>query len=158
MTTSARDLTDCFTVAALPLAMLRPLLMRTSQKLELAIIFCLVIVNMVMTILRTAYSINVNLAKFPDQNILWCFLQPTVAVIVCALPCYRGILSRKKADPLRNNLSTSESEFADIWQRYLISIGEHKDGSRTEREKDIEAGVFSGSSGVQTQVSEISRA
>lgn len=148
---------DCSLVAALPLAMLKPLLMRTSQKIELAIIFSLGGINMLLTILRTVYSLDVVLAKFPDQNLLWCFLQATVAVIVCALPCYRGILKRNKSDSMRaNDLDTSELEFADIWQRYLISIGEHNDGSGTDNEKDIEPGKISGSSGTQTRTSELS--
>lgn len=141
--------------------------MRTAQKLELAIIFLLVAINMVLTILRTVYSIDVDLARFPDQNTLWCFLQATGAVIVCAMPCYRGILTRKKPDSLRNaGLTSSETEFADVWQRYLISIGEHKDGSRSEGEKDLEAGGGGGlggmqqqsrkQTGTQTQISEIS--
>ena len=138
--------------------MLKPLLMRTAQKLELAIIFSLVAVNVVMTLLRTVYSVDVQLAKFPDQNILWCFLQPTAAVIVCAMPCYRGILTRKRPNSLHHGpVDTSESEFADIWQRYLTSIGESKDGSTIDREKDLEAGMFTGSSGTQTRISEISR-
>jgi hypothetical protein len=138
--------------------MLKPLLMRTSQKLELAIIFSLVFVNMVMTILRTVYSVDVELARFPDQNVLWCFLQPTAAVIVCAMPCYRGMLTRKRpSSMLHGPVDTSESEFADIWQRYLHSIGESKDGSTIEREKDLESGMFTGSSGTQTRISEVSR-
>jgi hypothetical protein len=99
--------------------------MRTAQKLELAIMFLLVVINMVLTLLRTVYSIDVNLARFPDQNVLWYFLQATGSVIVCALPCYRGVLTRQKpASPPNGQMTSSESEFADIWQRYLISIGE----------------------------------
>ncbi|KAF1976827.1 hypothetical protein BU23DRAFT_551265 [Bimuria novae-zelandiae CBS 107.79] len=151
----ALDLIGDILLAALPLAMLRPLLMKTSQKMELAVIFLLVVINMVMTILRTVYSVDINLARFPDQNILWCFLQVSVAVIVCALPCYRGILMRTKSKSLPGgDQNSSEAEFADIWQRYLISIGEHKDGSRTDPEKVIEAGDFSGPSGTRTRVSE----
>lgn len=121
-------------------------MMRTSQKLELAVIFLFVAVNMVLTILRTVYNLNVDLQRFPDQGLLFFFMQASGSVIVCALPCYRGILTRKKSTSLRDqHLNTSESEFADIWQRYLISIGEDKDGSRdgsgAEREKDLEAGV-----------------
>lgn len=129
--------------------MLKPLLMRVSQKLELAIIFSLVIINMVMTILRTVYSVDIQLSRFPDQNILWCFLQPTVAVIVCALPCYRGMLTRKRTEALRQSQTSSEAEFADIWQRYLLSIGEQKDAART-REKELESGTFSGSGSTRT--------
>lgn len=119
--------------------MLRPLLMKTSQKIELGIIFCLVVVNMVLTILRTVYSIALDLQKFPDQNVLWCFLQVTMSVIVCTLPCYRGILSRKKREgSLRqmDRFASGSSEFAEIWQRYLVSVGERSPGApRREMEQ-----------------------
>lgn len=105
--------------------MLKPLLMKTSQKIELAIIFSLVLVNMVLTILRTVYSIQVDLMKFPDQNVLWYFLQVTISVIVSALPCYRGLLWRKRCSSLQhlNRFGSGSSEFAEIWQRYLVSMG-----------------------------------
>lgn len=113
-------------VIILPISMLKPLLMKTSQKIELAIIFSLVLVNMVLTILRTVYSIDVDLMKFPDQNVLWYFLQVTISVIVCALPCYRGLLARKRGSSIQhlNRFGSGSSEFAEIWQRYLVSIGE----------------------------------
>lgn len=120
--------------------MLKPLLMKTSQKVELAIIFGLVVVNMVLTILRTVYSLDVDLMRFPDQNILWVFLQVTITVIVCALPCYRGILSRKKNESLRRiqRFNSDSSEFAEIWQRYLVSIGERRPAS-TSRDMEQSA-------------------
>lgn len=125
-------------VIILPISMLRPLLMSTSQKIELAIIFSLVLVNMAMTILRTVYSIEVDLMKFPDQNVLWYFLQVTLSVIVCALPCYRGMLSRKRNGSLRHldRFGSGSSEFAEIWERYLVSIGEQTpDTTRREMEQ-----------------------
>lgn len=148
-------------MALLPLAMLKPLLMRMSQKLELAIIFLLVVINMVFTTLRTVYSLDVDLARFPDQNILWGFLQGSSCVVVCALPCYRGVLARKKPESLRaDEFNTSEAEFADVWQRYLVSIGETKAGSRIDREdKEIEVGgVIPDLPNNESQASEISKA
>jgi hypothetical protein len=102
-------------VIVLPIAMLKPLLMKTSQKIELAIIFSLVVIDMVSTILRTVYSINVDLLKYPDQNVLWYFLQATISVIVCALPCYRGMLSRKTNSSLQhlNRFGSGSSEFTE---------------------------------------------
>ncbi|KAF2683006.1 hypothetical protein K458DRAFT_340881 [Lentithecium fluviatile CBS 122367] len=128
----ALDLAGDVLLIALPCTMLKPLLMKTSQKIELAIIFCLVVVNMVLTILRTVYSIDVDLMKFPDQNVLWYFLQVTITVIVCALPCYRGMLCRKRNGSLRHleRFGSGSSEFAEIWQRYLVSVGEHSQESR----------------------------
>jgi hypothetical protein len=126
--------------------MLRPLLMKTSQKFELALIFSLVVVNMVLSILRTVYSIDVDLIKFPDQNVLWYFLQVTITVIVCALPCYRGMLCRKRNGSLRhlNRFGSGSSEFAEIWQRYLVSIGEHgPDSVQREMEQSKASGSTS---------------
>jgi hypothetical protein len=36
------------------------------------------------------------LLRFPFENNMWCHLQITTAVIVCALPCYGALLSHRK--------------------------------------------------------------
>jgi hypothetical protein len=101
--------------------------MKISQKIELGIIFSLVLVNMGLTILRTVYSVDRDLVKYPDQNVLWYFLQTTISVIVCALPCYRGMLSRRKngSTGRLGRFRSESAEFAEIWERYLVSVGEH---------------------------------
>jgi len=73
--------------------MLRSMLTRTSQKVGLAFVFGLVGIDIVFDILRTVYTASLDLANFPDKNTLWVILEPTIAVVVCALPCYRGFLS-----------------------------------------------------------------
>jgi hypothetical protein len=123
----SKKTTDEGIVIVLPIVQLRPLLMKISQKIELGIIFSLVLVNMALTILRTVYSVDRELEKYPDQNVLWYFLQTTISVIVCALPCYRGMLSRHRngSTGRRERLRAESAEFAEIWERYLVSVGEH---------------------------------
>jgi hypothetical protein len=84
----------------LPIAMLRSSIMHTSQKVGLAAVFGLVTIDIIFDILRTVYTASMDLANFPDQNTLWALLEPTIAVIVCALPCYRGFLSRRRKTSL----------------------------------------------------------
>jgi hypothetical protein len=119
------------TVMIVPIAMLKPLLMKLSQKLELSIIFGLVTVNIVLTVLRTVYSVDLDFANFPDRNVVWCFLQVTLSVIVCALPCYRGTLMRTKNGWLKNfsRFGSRDSETGGFWQRYFTSSGERSSES-----------------------------
>jgi len=81
---------------ALPIVMLQQMFLRTSQKIQLGVLFGLVGVNIVCNILRTVYTIVRDLVVFPDQNAMWPILQITTAVILCSLPCYGSLLSRKK--------------------------------------------------------------
>lgn len=83
-------------VIVLPLAILKQMLTGTRQRLGLSVIFGLVVFNIVFEILRTVYSLSRDAERFPDQYDMWCFLQATSAVTVCALPCYAGLLSRRK--------------------------------------------------------------
>lgn len=76
----------------LPIAMIQTLRMAAVQKIGLAITFALVLVIVSMDILRTIYTLSMDLSKGQDSNALWGILEPTIAVIVCALPCYRGLL------------------------------------------------------------------
>jgi len=77
----------------LPIAMLKSLHMGIMQKGGLAIVFALVLIIVAMDILRTVYTLAMDLSESQDSNALWGILEPTIAVIVCALPCYRGFLS-----------------------------------------------------------------
>lgn len=79
---------------ALPLGMLRSLHMARSQKIGLAAIFTIVVIDIVFDILRTVYTASAYLSQFPDANAVWALCEPSVAVMVCALPSYRGLLSR----------------------------------------------------------------
>ena len=75
---------------ALPLYMLRGLHIRPAQKVGLAALFLICVVDIVFDILRAAFALDGGILSL---NILWNMLEPIVAVIVCALPTYRGLLA-----------------------------------------------------------------
>lgn len=80
---------------ALPIVMLRPLHMRWSQKAGLGLIFGLVFINIVLEVLRTVLTIVVDFENFRGYGVVCFILQATLAVITCALPCYRGLVIKK---------------------------------------------------------------
>lgn len=80
----------------LPIMMIRGMFLRRARKIQIGILFGLVGVNLVTNVLRTIYTIIRDLKRFPQLNAAWVFLQITTAVIICALPCYGSLLSRKK--------------------------------------------------------------
>ncbi len=94
--------------------MLKSMRLRTSQKLGIALVFALVTIDILLDILRTVYTASLNFATFPDHNILWVLLEPTIAVMVCALPCYRGLLSKK---PTRSSVPWN-NESLSIWSNF----------------------------------------
>lgn len=73
---------------AIPLVMLRHLHIPTHKRLGLALLFSLVLVTIACDIIRTVFTLMHN------SNALWALLEATITVIVCALPCYGGVLSR----------------------------------------------------------------
>lgn len=76
----------------LPMAMLNQIPLRLLQKLGLAFVFSLVLVSVALNILRTLYTSAIR-PELMDQNLIWSILEPTIAVIICALPYYRVLLS-----------------------------------------------------------------
>lgn len=77
----------------LPISILRPLMMGTRQKIGLSLVFALVLIIVALDILRTVYTLKLDLKDNKDTNAMWTILEPAIAVIVCALPCYRGLLN-----------------------------------------------------------------
>ncbi|APA13286.1 hypothetical protein sscle_10g080560 [Sclerotinia sclerotiorum 1980 UF-70] len=83
----------------LPLGMLRAMKMSRSRKLGLAAIAALVVIDIVFDILRTIYTVGSYESTFPNANAVWALCEPTIAVMVCALPTYRTLLFRKTPEP-----------------------------------------------------------
>ncbi|KAH7118970.1 hypothetical protein B0J11DRAFT_617257 [Dendryphion nanum] len=83
----------------LPLTMLSPLRMRISQKIGLGLIFGLVVINIILEILRTVLLVVVDFKRFQGYGEVGFILQATLAVITCALPCYRGLMIKRKRVP-----------------------------------------------------------
>ncbi|KAM0130951.1 hypothetical protein ACHAQE_005252 [Botrytis cinerea] len=83
----------------LPLGMLRAMHMPTSRKLGVAAIAGLVVIDILFDVLRTIYTVGSYTSSFPNANAVWALCEPTIAVMVCALPPYRTLLFRKKIEP-----------------------------------------------------------
>jgi hypothetical protein len=81
---------------ALPLVMVttRMLTLTLSAKIGLLFIFSLVLIDIAFDVVRTVYSISETLTNETNLKTIWTFLEPTIAVIVCALPCYKGLITR----------------------------------------------------------------
>jgi len=103
----------------LPISMLKSLHMKTSQKVGLAIVFALVLVIVAMDILRTVYTLAMDLTEGQDANALWGILEPTMAVIVCALPCYHGFINVRTG--ITRNESFVPSGHVSNWSRLFKS-------------------------------------
>ena len=78
--------------------MLRSLRIVKSQKLGLAAIFAIVIIDIVLDILRTVYTNSAILNQYFDLNAAWDLCEPNIAVIVCSLPSYRMLLAKKSSE------------------------------------------------------------
>ncbi|KAF2111195.1 hypothetical protein BDV96DRAFT_582732 [Lophiotrema nucula] len=87
-------------LVTLPLTMLRSLQMRMREKIGLAFIFGLVLIDIAFAILRVVFTITETFKSVPDRNTLWSSLDPIVAVMVCTLPCYRSVLSFDRTKPI----------------------------------------------------------
>lgn len=83
-------------VTALPFTMMSQIFLRRSQKIQLGCLFGLAGLNLATNILRTYYTVDRNLQRYAHLNAPWFILQGTLAVILCALPCYGSQITRKK--------------------------------------------------------------
>ncbi|TGO14303.1 hypothetical protein BTUL_0055g00530 [Botrytis tulipae] len=83
----------------LPLGMLRAMHMPTSRKLGVAAIAGLVIIDILFDVLRTIYTVGSYTSTFPNGNAVWALCEPTIAVMVCALPPIEHCFFEKKIDP-----------------------------------------------------------
>ena len=101
-------------ILALPLFEIRKLQMSSAKRLSVAAVFALTIIDIVTGILRNSSTIceespaTWNSDVCVDLNIITAILEPSLAVIVCALPAYRAILpssrrQRYESRELRRN-------------------------------------------------------
>lgn len=79
----------------LPLGMLRAMHITTAQKWGLAGVAGLVVIDIIFDILRTIFTIGSYATTFPNANAVWALCEPSIAVMICGLPIYRSLLSRK---------------------------------------------------------------
>lgn len=122
----------------LPLWMLRNIKISRGKKIGLASIAGLVIIDILFDILRTVYTIGSYAANFPNANAVWALCEPTIAVIVCALPTYRALLSRNKPEQstsYQNLRGMSSSRKTESQKSHTASIPREMD--------DMSASVYS---------------
>lgn len=84
---------------ALPLFMVttRLLSLHGSAKVGVVFIFSLSIIDISFDIVRTVHSLSEDLSYNTNLLAVWTFLEPTIAIMICALPCYKGVLSRSRS-------------------------------------------------------------
>jgi hypothetical protein len=98
----------------LPLIMVAHLIhLETLQKVGLFFVFSLVLIDMSFDIIRTVNSISPALSYMTNLNAIWTVLEPTIAVIVCALPHYKSLVSGSKR----------RSESQASWPTFSTSAG-----------------------------------
>ncbi|KAH7116762.1 hypothetical protein B0J11DRAFT_100471 [Dendryphion nanum] len=83
---------------ALPIFMVtsRLLTLEKMQKVGLIFVFCLVLIDIAFDIVRTVYALTMELSARTNLPAVWTICEPTIAVIVCALPTYKKFLSFKR--------------------------------------------------------------
>ena len=122
----ALDISSDILLIALPLFMVKQMHLKRAQKIGLAAIFAVVAVDILFNFLHTLYSIDTYyFSSFAEANAAWTIIEPALAVIVCASPSYRTLLSsrsRARAPP-----------YEDL-QPYPTSMCQHSEKSKTRQE------------------------
>lgn len=84
---------DCF-ILTLPLVFISKLQMSRAHKVGMAAVFAVVVTDIVMGIIRNISVLYFYQGDYADVQVVMTVFEPGLAVIVCALPAYRGLLSR----------------------------------------------------------------
>lgn len=75
------------------------------------VIFALVVIDIVFDIVRTVYALDTYLSLKTNLNGVWTVCEPTIAVMVCAMPHYRSILCTKG----RKAATAHQAGFSATW-------------------------------------------
>jgi hypothetical protein len=86
-------------VLVLPLTVINSHLVNlaTPQRIGLIVIFSLVILDIVFDIIRTLWNLSPKLSLSTNYSVIWTTLEPAIAVSVCALPHYKGVIMGRRA-------------------------------------------------------------
>ncbi|MCJ1324242.1 hypothetical protein MMC10_000904 [Thelotrema lepadinum] len=86
-------------ILGLPLIFIRNLQMSTAQKLSAGAVFALIAIDIVMGLMRNIIAATDSSlgdltpnTSLPDVDVVLQTFEPSLAVIVCALPAYRSLL------------------------------------------------------------------
>ena len=126
---------------ALPLAMLRDLRVRPTQKWALVAVFVLALIDVVFDVLRTVYAVQGTAVAL---HTLWDILEPTIGVMVCALPAYRALLSWERTSGSRDQQrrSAKSSSWPPSYRQWFSSgkAGSKKSSGNDPSFSTLEAG------------------
>ena len=109
------------------MGMIRDMHITKAQRWGLASVAGLVVIDIVFDILRTIFTIGDYESSFPNANAVWDILEPAIAVIICALPTYRSLLSKKKpplkSPPLNSydELGGGSTKKSDLWSAKTLA-------------------------------------
>lgn len=120
---------DCL-ILGLPLPMIRRLQMSRVQRMSIAAVFALVAVDIIMGIMRNATYICSVLGT--DYNyctyvtVVMSICEPSIAVIVCALPAYRVLLPKISSGSyrIRKMRQSPENLINNAPQPSTLGLGE----------------------------------
>lgn len=106
-------------ILALPLVFIRKLQMSSVQKLSVAGVLVIAIVDILTGLLRNlavlSYYLDLNVDVSSDLILFFQTFEPGLAVIVCAMPVYRVLLptaSARRISPMGLQISNTESSIA----------------------------------------------
>ncbi|MCJ1357073.1 MAG: hypothetical protein MMC33_007069 [Icmadophila ericetorum] len=85
--------------------MLKTLHMGKAEKAGLATVFAIVALNIIIDVIRVATNLSPFSASNPNLNAVITMVEPSITVMVCALPSYRSLLSgpRRKSSAAWEN-------------------------------------------------------
>ena len=122
------------TVMILPLWMLHTLQMRAGQKVALAALFTLGMIDIIFDVLRTIYTVNGGAFAL---NTLWDILEPTIAVIISCLPTYASLFKptqSKKSSSYKALAYRSDGSFLKPGSRITNSGAQRSQPGMSQRD------------------------
>ncbi|MCJ1325354.1 hypothetical protein MMC10_002017 [Thelotrema lepadinum] len=111
-------------IMVLPIGMLAKLNLSLHQRLALAGLFGIVLVDIIFDILRTVFSVQQTFdPSFASLSAVFNLCEPAVAVMVCTLPSYRSLLPTQLAKRKLDLQRQSKDMFNGSWRQQPKSFG-----------------------------------
>lgn len=126
-------------VLPMVMVMSRMLTLDKLQRLGLVFVFSLVLIDIAFDVVRTVYALSPHLSVRTNLPAVWMICEPTIAVIVCALPTYKRFLSCsrwRKPSPTGSYRSFKNLQ-ATVIPMELHDVSELTINSRTELQQPV---------------------